>query len=348
MLDFSNKKVGYKYRIKRIAWWTYEYCNQHIKEGESVEITLLDSVPDWCWHRQIMFWDGHKEKPSLKNWELIEPKEFKVWDKVKYNHPNARPAQLDWFGTVIEASVANRRYKIQRDNVKDFCWPISTEQDVYLLPYPISTDQATGNVFKLWDRVLYHGKWAVNTKRLIGKYFNIIELYPNWTSCRIKNDIWEIEYWIILANLSPVNSSQEIKTNIQNSIDKIEKSCYQPRCVETLKPFTPLLKTQMTNTDTNVRNLLRDRYFKKEWDKVLTLIETSETTMDELHMFNKAIKKITNTIEAYIEDIEREVRYNSKDNVSKKVTQLNDYLKANVNTTEMKTLMTAMWKTLLK
>jgi hypothetical protein len=69
--------------------------------------------------------------------------------------------------------------------------------------------------------------------------------------------------------------------------------------------------------------------------------------MAKLHKFEKAIRNITNTVETFISNIESEVTYNNKSAVATQVAELNKFLADNVDTAEMKALMTSMNKTLL-
>jgi hypothetical protein len=78
----------------------------------------------------------------------------------------------------------------------------------------------------------------------------------------------------------------------------------------------------MTNTETNVRQLLRDRYFKKEGDKVLTTIETAEEIIrgrDELAETLRVLMQTINTtskdIRKQVNNIEDAVHNNNKQHV---------------------------------
>lgn len=95
------------------------------------------------------------------------------------------------------------------------------------------------------------------------------------------------------------------------------------------------LNSKLQKPMTDVRNMLRDRYFKNDGERVLKTIEETETAMSKLHKLNKAVKKITNDVEEFVGTIESAVNYNDKDKVTKTMKKLEEYLTKNVDTAEM-------------
>ena len=73
------------------------------------------------------------------------------------------------------------------------------------------------------------------------------------------------------------------------------------------KSFITKPTIKMTKTDTNVRQLLRDRYFKKEGDKVLTAIETAEDILTGRNAIQKMLMEMVETIADTKKTIERQV-----------------------------------------
>lgn len=264
-----------------------------------------------------------KYRPRLENLVLVEQK-YQVWDRILYHGTGNRffTQNMKWKYFTIQKMFTSLCDLVD-DNWRTRPW-------IYLCNIsPVNSTQETKipTQFKKWDKVRYI--WVYNThpeldiltiKKCIGNFIDVEE-----TSARHP----------CISNIQLVHQTNSVATELPTPD------------VEILRPFKSIMKKMMTNTETNVRNLLRDRYFKKEWDKVLTLIETSEATMAKLHKFEKAIRNITNTVETFISNIESEVTYNNKSAVATQVAELNKFLADNVDTAEMKALMTSMNKTLL-
>lgn len=90
-----------------------------------------------------------------------------------------------------------------------------------------------------------------------------------------------------------------------------------------IKPFISCTKKQMTTT--NVRDLMRDRFFKKDGEKILKTIENTELTVADMRKLNRAIKKITNRLEDLVYSIEESVNRNQKDLVLKYTDELTKF-----------------------
>lgn len=225
--------------------------------------------------------------------------EFEIGDRVSLNpksqyNTEEHPQWEGWLGTIVDiVSDSRLPYRVERDN-DDSNW--YNKKDL------VREITQSSNKFKVGDRIVMTA--AANDQYNItkeGSTWIITELKSN-TEARVKFDNLET-YCVYLEHM-------QLETKPKQNPDH--------------KPFNPLLKTTMENT--NVRNLLRDRFFKKEWKKMLDLIEKTEPRLAKLTGIRNTIKLIVDEIENVIEDIEDAVKDNSKSRLETKLKELNELL----------------------
>lgn len=303
-------EVGKKYLAKRIIK-PYTNCNLFwVETGETVEIEILRKgavgtliwtiTKEWKTTKEATIVNSLREPIAvLDDWPM-------VWDKVVYVWNSLWNVWL--IGKVLGLD-GSRRLVHRMD------WDRTTERTEHIKKIDLKKYE-----LKVGDTVrTMTSTSSYNNNSGKDKWFEyvIAEASNQYGNIRYRQTKWKSN-WVQASDLELVKIGKY-------TIEQTPTTAV----AEDKKPFTINQPIKMTNEQTTVRKLLRDRYFKKEWEKVLTAIETAERISDDLDGMVEELEKVIGfmttwrmVVRSTVKNIEQGVEDNEKSEVEKSLNTI--------------------------
>lgn len=270
---------------------------------------------------------------------------FKVWDRVRIKKWTDWNScwEMDWLiwveATIESIGCRSSYWDWNLYNLKDFSkewitgWYYNSTMFELVEPKKIvvhcPTEAEANQLMQAYERKGW--KW-------LG--WNKPTEWNNWEYCKeetcysFKDEFWYCQKQVYLDKWYKVITFQEAMELLGEKVEK-------PTPINT-KPFNPLLKKPMNTLRENIRN----NFFKKEENKLATLVETVEEKVEAVNELWLKIWEFIDNITEAVDNLEDAVDDKDKKAIKQRKKQLQE-LEKKLDDTLMKQLI-VVWKKVFK